>query len=47
MFQLIQAYFTGKGHACGITKREQQRPLKGHNYEFLPIIFPNLGHLEC
>ena len=28
-------------------KKGQERPVKGHNYEFLPLTSPNLGHLEC
>ena len=24
----------------------QERPVKGYNYEFLPLIFQNLGNLE-
>ena len=30
-----------------VIKNGQQSPLKGHHYEFLPIIFSNLRHLEC
>ena len=43
---------TGRGysrkwwHACGITKKRQESPVKGYNCGFLPLIFPNLGHLE-
>ena len=28
-------------------KKGLKSPVKWHNYEFLPLIFPNLGHLEC
>ena len=31
---------------CGLTKKEHESPVKGHNYQFLPQIFPNLGHFE-
>ena len=27
-------------------KNGQESPVKGHNCGFLPLIFPNLGHLE-
>ena len=30
-------WYNTKGQKC---------PLKGHNYEFLPLIFPNLTHLK-
>ena len=33
--------------ACGITKKGQKNRVKGHNYNFLLLTFPNLGHLEC
>ena len=43
---IFRAYSRKLGHACGIHKRERS-PIKGHNSGFLPLIFPNLGHLEC
>ena len=42
-----RAYSRKSGHACGITKKEQESPVKGHNFGFLPLIFANLGNLEC
>ena len=44
---VTRAYSRKEGHACGIAKKGQESPVKGHNYGFLPLIFPNLGHLEC
>ena len=31
----------------GITKKGQKNPVKGYVCRFSPLIFPNLGHLEC
>ena len=28
-------------------EKRLRSPVKGCNYEFLPLIFSNLGHLEC
>lgn len=28
-------------------KKDQQGPAEGLNYGFLPMMFPNLEHLEC
>ena len=42
-----RAYSRKQGHACGITKKGQESPVKGNNSGFLPLIFNNLGHLEC
>ena len=28
-------------------KKDQQGPAEGLNYGFLPMMFPNLQHLEC
>ena len=33
-------------HGCGVTKKGQVSLVKGHDCRFLPIIFPNIGHLE-
>ena len=30
-----------------MTKKGQESPVKGHNYEFSALFFPNLRHLEC
>ena len=35
--KIARAYSRKQGHAC----------LKEHNCDFLPLIFPNLGNLEC
>ena len=42
-----RAYSRKQGHACGITKKGRESPVKGHNCGFLLLIFPNTGHLEC
>ena len=46
-FNLIQVrgYSRKCEHACGTTKKWQERSVKGHNYKFSPLDFPNLGHL--
>ena len=41
-----RAYSRKEGHACSLTKKGQESPVKGHNCGFLPLILPNLGHLE-
>ena len=52
-FFLVTPFFTDRaysrkyGRACGLTKKGQKRSVKGHNYQFFPLNFPNLGHLEC
>ena len=40
-----RTYPRESGHACDITKK-WHKSSKGQNYEFLPIIFLDLGHLE-
>ena len=42
----FRAYYRKKGHAFRITKKGQENSIKGKNCGFLPLIFPNLGHLE-
>ena len=44
---IFRAYSRKQGHAFSIIKKGQESPVKGQNLEFLPLIFPNLGHLEC
>ena len=46
-FGAVRAYSKKYGHACGITKKGQESPVKGHSFGFAPLIFANLGHLEC
>ena len=41
------AYSRKLRHACCITKKVQERSVKGHNYKFYPLNFLNLGDLEC
>ena len=39
--------YSGKlGHKFGVTKKGGKSSVKGNTYGFLPLIFPNLGHLE-
>ena len=33
-------------NACSVTKKEEESSAKGHMCGFLPLVFPNLGHLE-
>ena len=33
---LVRAYSRKEGHACDITKKKQEKSVKGHNYEFPP-----------
>lgn len=42
----IRAYSRKAGHVCGITKKRESLA-NGHNYDFFPPNFTNLGHLEC
>lgn len=42
----VSAYYRKKGHTWGITKKGQESPAKRHSCGFLPLIYPNLGHLE-
>ena len=28
-------------------QKRQESPVKGHRCEFLPLVFPTFGHLEC
>ena len=46
-FNLVQVrgYSRKYEHACGITKKWQERSVKGHSYKLFPLDFPNLGHL--
>ena len=32
-------------HACGTTKKWEERSVKGHNYKCFPLDFPNLRYL--
>ena len=34
---VVKAYFR-KGHVCGITKKRQENPMKGHNCDFPPAL---------
>ena len=43
----VRVYSRKSELACGITKKGKESPANGHNYEFFPPTFPNLGHLEC
>ena len=46
-FNLIQVRGCSRKyeHACGTTKKWQELSVKGHNYKFFSLDFPNLGHL--
>ena len=43
-----RAYSRESGHPCDITKKKKMacKSSNGKNYEFLPIIFLDLGNLE-
>ena len=42
-----RAYSWKSGYAGGIIKKGQENPVKVHNFGFLPLLFANLGYLEC
>ena len=46
-FNLIQVrnYSRKYEHVCGATKKWQECSVKGHNYKFFPLDFPNLLNL--
>ena len=47
-FAKIGLILEDKGiHVILQKKKRQGNPLKGHNYEFLPLIFQSLGQLQC
>ena len=39
--------YSRKGHVFIVMKKRHKSPVKWYNFEFLPIIFQNLGHMEC
>ena len=40
------AYSRKSGHACSKTKKRQGISVKGHNYEFLLLNFPNINEIQ-